>query len=195
MAITNYRIVGSWVFFPLEMQHFKGASSHCVLDSLDNNAPVRKVKFRWCLRHFRALVFSLLRRPCFAAVLRRRRGLTRPRLRGGGRNVHTGQHLLRRLSQHALHVADKAVDVALARRLVDDVLVVVVAQASTQLLVVHLGFVLALAPALGHLRGGRQKRRKWTTTKLCMTSMVWVWNGRKEQSWGAERYFEDSVSL
>lgn len=97
----------------------------------------------------------LLRCPRFAAVVRRRPGLTLPRLRVGGRNVHTGQHLLGRLTQHALHVADKAVDVAFAGRLVDDVLVVVVAQASAQLLVVHLGFVLALAPALGHLQGSK----------------------------------------
>ena len=58
-------------------------------------------------------------------------------------------------SQHALHVTDEAVDVALARRLVDDVLVVVVAQATAQLLVVHLRFVLALTPAFGHLRDQR----------------------------------------
>ena len=55
--------------------------------------------------------------------------------------------------EHRLEVADKSVDVALARDLVDDVLVVVVAQAAAQLLVVHLGFVLAGAPAAGDLLG------------------------------------------
>lgn len=96
----------------------------------------------------------LLWRPCFTAVVRCRSCWypgTLPRLCVSGQNVQTGQDLLRCLSQHALHVTDKAVDVAFARRLVDDVLVVVVTQATAQLLVVHLGFVLALAPALGHL--------------------------------------------
>lgn len=60
--------------------------------------------------------------------------------------------LLHRVSQQILQVADEAVDVTLARRLVDDVLVVVVAQASAQLLVVHLRLVLPLSPATGHLR-------------------------------------------
>ena len=59
--------------------------------------------------------------------------------------------LLRRVSQKALQVTDEAVDVALARRLMDDVLVIVVAQSSAKLLVVHLGFVLALAPPSGDL--------------------------------------------
>lgn len=36
---------------------------------------------------------------------------------------------------------------------------VVVTQATTQLLIVHLGFVLALAPALGHL-GDQQNPQK-----------------------------------
>lgn len=79
-----------------------------------------------------------------------------PGLCVGGQNVQTGQDLLRRLSQHALHIADKAVDVAFARRFVDDVLVVVVAQATAQLLIVHLGFVLALAPTFSHLQGSRK---------------------------------------
>lgn len=97
---------------------------------------------------------SLLWRPCVAAVLRcccSRYPGTLPGLGVSGQNVQTGQDLLRRLSQHALNVTDEAVDVAFARCLVDDVLVVVVTQATAQLLVVHLGFVLALAPALGHL--------------------------------------------
>lgn len=53
----------------------------------------------------------------------------------------------RYIPQHALQIAHKAVDIALARRLVDDVLVVVVAETATELLVVHLRLVLAHAPA------------------------------------------------
>lgn len=59
--------------------------------------------------------------------------------------------LLGRVSQKALQVTDEAVDVALARRLMDDVLVIVVAQSSAKLLIVHLGFVFALAPPSGDL--------------------------------------------
>ncbi len=59
----------------------------------------------------------------------------------------------KRHSQHGLEVADKPVDVPLSRDLVDDVLVVVVTEASTQLLVVHLRFVLSGAPPSGHLFG------------------------------------------
>lgn len=47
----------------------------------------------------------------------------------------------------------KFVGVALAVHLSHDVLVVVVAQGATQLVVVHVGLALALAPALGHLIG------------------------------------------
>lgn len=53
--------------------------------------------------------------------------------------------------EQVLEVADEPVDVPLARRLVYDVLVVVVAQAAAELLVVHLGLVLADAPASGNL--------------------------------------------
>lgn len=95
----------------------------------------------------------MLRRPCC------RWTGTLPRLRVIWQNVEAGQDLLRCLSQHALHVAHEAVHVALARRLVDDVLVVVVTQATTQLLIVHLGFVLALAPALGHLQDQQNPQR------------------------------------
>lgn len=99
---------------------------------------------------------SSLRPPRPAAVLGRpdSRGDPRgpPGLGSGGRDVQAAQDLLRRLSQHALHVADEAVDVAFARRLVDDVLVVVVAQAAAQLLVVHLRLVLTLTPTFGHLQ-------------------------------------------
>lgn len=105
---------------------------------------------------------SLLWRPCFTAVLwwrRRRYARALPGLCVRGQSVQTAQDLLRCLSQHALNVTHKAVDVAFARRLVDDVLVVVVTQATAQLLVVHLGFVLAPAPALGHLRDQQKPQR------------------------------------
>lgn len=49
-------------------------------------------------------------------------------------------------AQHRFEIADESIDVALARDLVDDVLVVVVPQTAAQLLVVHLGFVLPCSP-------------------------------------------------
>ena len=58
------------------------------------------------------------------------------------------------VAQQALQVADEAVDVALAGRLVDDVLVVIVTQTTAQLLIVHLGLVFPLAPPPGHLGEG-----------------------------------------
>ena len=63
---------------------------------------------------------------------------------------------LRVAAEEGVEVADELVDVALARRLDDDLLVVVVAQAAGQLLVVHLGLVLALAPTPRHLIRNRQ---------------------------------------
>ena len=54
-------------------------------------------------------------------------------------------------AEQTVHVADEPIDVSLARRLVYDVLVVVVAHAAAQLLVVHLGLVLARAPASRNL--------------------------------------------
>ena len=71
-------------------------------------------------------------------------------------NITCLEQLFGSVSQKALQVADEAVDVALACGLVDDVLVVVVAQAATQLLVVHLGLVLADAPAARDLVWVRQ---------------------------------------
>ena len=66
--------------------------------------------------------------------------------------VDHGMELLGGVAKEGLEVADKPVDVALARRLVDDVLVVVVAQAARQLLVVHLGLVFPQPPSSGDLR-------------------------------------------
>lgn len=68
-----------------------------------------------------------------------------------GRQSIDGEQFLGRVAQKVLEVADETVDIPLSRRLVDDVLIVVVAQTAAQLLVVHLRFVLANAPSLGHL--------------------------------------------
>ena len=75
-------------------------------------------------------------------------------------HVKHGVNLLCAVSQKAVQVADKAVDISLARRLVDYVLVVVVAQAAAQLFIVHLGLVLPLAPAPSHLEG-RSEDERW----------------------------------
>lgn len=56
------------------------------------------------------------------------------------------------VSQQALQVADKAVHVAFTGCFADDVLVVVVAQAATQLLIVHLRLVLPPTPQQRHLQ-------------------------------------------
>lgn len=66
-------------------------------------------------------------------------------------DVQHAVQLSRLVSQQALQVADKAVDVAFASRLADDVFVVVVSQTTTQLLIVHLGLVLPPTPQQGHL--------------------------------------------
>ena len=55
--------------------------------------------------------------------------------------------------EQILQVTDESVHVALAGRLVDDVLVIVIAQTAAQLLVVHLGFVLPGSPPARHLSG------------------------------------------
>ena len=59
--------------------------------------------------------------------------------------------LSRRITKKAFQITDEPVDVSLPVRLVDDVLVVVVPQAPGQLLVVHLGLVLAQTPPPRHL--------------------------------------------
>ena len=56
------------------------------------------------------------------------------------------EEVLGLVAQQVLQVADEPVHVPLPARLVDDVLVVVVAQAPGQLLVVHLRLVLTCAP-------------------------------------------------
>jgi len=67
------------------------------------------------------------------------------------RNAVDSKQLFGRVSDNGQHVAHEAIDVATSGRLVNDVLIVVVTQTATQLLVVHLGFVLAHAPASRHL--------------------------------------------
>ena len=73
-------------------------------------------------------------------------------LRSLGDDPDQVEEVLRLVPKQGLQVADEPVHVPLARRLVDDVLVVVVAQATAQFLVVHLRLVLALAPPPGNLR-------------------------------------------
>lgn len=65
--------------------------------------------------------------------------------------VQHGVQLPWLISQQALQVADKPVNVAFARCLANDVLVVVVAQTTTQLFVVHLRLVLPPTPKQSHL--------------------------------------------
>ena len=61
-------------------------------------------------------------------------------------NLHRGY-----LLGHDARSSPAPVHVSLAPRLLDDVLVVVVTQSARQLLIVHLGLVLAVAPPPGHL--------------------------------------------
>ena len=55
------------------------------------------------------------------------------------------------LTQNALHITHESVDVSLATSLLNDVLVIIVAQPSGQLLIVHLGLVFAKSPSAGNL--------------------------------------------
>ena len=81
-----------------------------------------------------------------------------------GRDIQHGVQFPGFVSQQALQVTDETVDVALASVLVDDVLVVVVSQATAQLLVVHLGLVLPAATASSHLEEeGENDKHQWTT--------------------------------
>lgn len=68
-------------------------------------------------------------------------------------DAQDGVQFFRCEPQQVLQVAYEAVHVALPCRLVDDVLVVVIAQTAAQLLIVHLGLVLPLSPPAGHLIG------------------------------------------
>ena len=67
-----------------------------------------------------------------------------------------GEELLRGIPEQVLEVAHEPIHISFAGRLVDDVLVVVVAQTTAELLVVHLRFVFAHAPASCHLVRVRQ---------------------------------------
>jgi hypothetical protein len=68
-------------------------------------------------------------------------------------NVTRLEELLGRVSQKAVQVAHEPVHVALARRLVDNVLVVIISESATQFLVVHFGLVFAVAPSARDLVG------------------------------------------
>lgn len=68
-------------------------------------------------------------------------------------NTIDRKQLAGRVTDDGWHVADEAIDISTSGRFVDNVFVVVVAQTATQLLVVHLGLVLAHTPASRHLVG------------------------------------------
>lgn len=68
-----------------------------------------------------------------------------------GFDVQHGMQLLGRVPQQALKVTHEAVHIAFPCRLVNDVFVIIVAKATAQLLVIHLGFVFPFAPSPGHL--------------------------------------------
>lgn len=78
--------------------------------------------------------------------------------------------LLRRVSQETLQVTHKAVHVALARCLVDDVFVVIVAEATAQFLIIHLGLVFPFPPSPGHLKlkMGEEGIKIYKIIQICM---------------------------
>ena len=63
------------------------------------------------------------------------------------------EQLRRRASQHVLKVTDKPIHISATGRLVNDVLVVIIAQSAAQLFIVHLGFLLTGTPATCDLVG------------------------------------------
>lgn len=75
-----------------------------------------------------------------------------PSLIGVGLDVQHCVELLGCVPQEALQVTHEAVHVAFTRRLVDDVFVVIVAEAAAQFLVIHLRFVFPFSPSPGHLK-------------------------------------------
>ena len=86
----------------------------------------------------------------------RLRGVQFP-LDGDGRALlHGGcQRFLKlgeRQTQQRLQITHKAIHIALVGDFLDDILVIVVAEATAQLLVVHSGLALAVAPAACNLR-------------------------------------------
>ena len=92
-------------------------------------------------------------------------------------NADEIEEILRFISEQVLQVAHKAVDVALSRRLVNDVLIVVVAKASRQLFIVHLRLVLANPPPSSNLGEGEnylknaiKKKRTRTILKPCLNN-------------------------
>ena len=92
-------------------------------------------------------------------------------------NTGYAKKLVRSVAEHSLQVAHEAVDVALPRRLVNDVLIVVVAKASRQLFIVHLRLVLANPPPSSNLGEGEnylknaiKKKRTRTILKQCLNN-------------------------
>lgn len=71
--------------------------------------------------------------------------------------------LLSRVTQKVVEVAYKAVNITFSRGLVDNVLVIVVTQATAQLFVVHLRFVFPSTPATSNLE---ERRRKGQATQF-----------------------------
>lgn len=70
----------------------------------------------------------------------------------GGSRANHFEELVRRQPQKRFQITCEAVNIAFSSRFANDVLVVVIAQASRQLLVIHLGLVLANAPTLRNLQ-------------------------------------------
>ena len=62
-------------------------------------------------------------------------------------HLHHALQLVRGVPQQGLQVTDEPIDIPLASCLMNDVLIVIISQASGQLLIVHLGFVLAKPPS------------------------------------------------
>lgn len=75
-----------------------------------------------------------------------------PSLVGIGLDVQHGVEFLGRVPEEALQITHKAVHIAFTRCLVDDVFVIIVAEAAAQFLIIHLGFVFPFSPSPGHLK-------------------------------------------
>ena len=65
--------------------------------------------------------------------------------------VHHCMNFLWRISKKSLQITDKPIHVSLPGSFEDNVLVIIISEASRQLLVIHLGLVFPDAPPPGHL--------------------------------------------
>ena len=106
-------------------------------------------------------------------------------------NTGYAKKLVRSVAEHSLQVAHEAVDVALPRRLVNDVLIIVVAKTTRQLFIVHLRLVLANPPpssTLGegenYLKNAIKKKRTRTILKQCL-------NNKELKGLSKARWFEN----